>query len=172
MYQRSVLILLLACGPAIADSDQDLKYALRPGARGMKKMALKILTDLENSSDPVAARAGRFGKARLTKFEAELARSRFLRALREGSEPTVSREDVIALYKDAAPKVEEYVKARPDNDDARFLLGELLQEYAEFLTGADYPEAQAEVREELLSANKQEAARLFEGAIESFKKVV
>ncbi len=171
MYLRSVLVLLLACGLAVADSDQDLKYALRLGARGMKQMALKILTDLENSSDPDAARAGRFGKARLTKFEAELARRRFLRALKEGSKPEVSREEVIALYKDAAPKVEEYVKARPDNDDARFLLGELLQEYAEFLTGADYPDAQKDVRDNLLSANKAEASRLFEGAIESFDKV-
>ena len=171
MNQRCVFVLLLACGLAVADPEQDLRFAQRLGARGMKEMALKVLTDLENSSDPAAARAGRFGKAQLTKLEADIARNRFLRALKEGEEPKVSRDDVIALYNDAQPKVEEYVRNRPDNDAARFLLGELLQEYAEFLTGADYPDSMKDEREKLVSAHKGDAEKLFEAAIDNFTKV-
>lgn len=172
MKSRWIIVSLLACGIAsAADPQEELKFASRLGARGLNEMAEKILSDLEQSSDPAAARAGRFGKAMLQKQRASIARQIFLRDLDQGRPPRVKRDDVLASYREAKPKIEEYVKSRTEDLDARFLLGELLQEYAEFLTGADYPDTMTEERAALVGAHAGEAEKLFEEAIGHYDAV-
>lgn len=172
MKSRWIIVSLLACGIAsAADPQEELKFASRLGARGLNEMAEKVLGDLEQSSDPAAARAGRFGKAMLQKQGASIARQIFLRDLEEGRPPRVKRDDVLAAYRDAKPKIEDYVKIRKEDLDARFLLGELLQEYAEFLTGADYPDELAEERTALVGTHAGEAEKLFEEAIGHYEAV-
>jgi hypothetical protein len=172
MNSRWIIVSLLACGIAsAADPQEELKFAGRLGARGLEEMAEKILSDLEKSSDPAAARAGRFGKALLQKQRASIARQVFLRDLEEGRPPRVKRDDVLAAYRDAKPKISEYVKVRKEDLDARFLLGELLQEYAEFLTGADYPDTMVEERAALVGTHAGEAEKLFEEAIAHYEAV-
>lgn len=76
-------LLLLLCGTSLAgDPQEDLQFASRLGARGLTEMALEILDALEKSSDPAAARAGRYGKAMLRKQQASIARAIFLSTLR------------------------------------------------------------------------------------------
>jgi len=163
--------LLIACGTGWADYNEDLQFATKLGAHGMSDMAMEVLDRLERSGDPAAARAGRYGKAMLDKQQASIARLRFLAALESGAPPPVSREDVLKIYEGAKPKVEEYVTGRPDDVDARFLLAELLQEYAEFLVGADYPDELAAQAEQLVSQNATEAEKLFEAAIGNYTEV-
>jgi len=172
MNTRWIIVSLLACGIAsAADPQEELQFASRLGARGLQEMAEKILSDLETSSDAAAARAGRFGKAMLQKQRASIARLRFLHDLDAGRPPRVKRDDVLAAYADAKPKIAEYVRSRKEDLDARFLLGELLQEYAEFLTGADYPEEMSEQRTALVGAHAGEAEKLFEEAIGHYQEV-
>jgi hypothetical protein len=172
MNSRWIIVFLLACGIAsAADPQEELKFASRLGARGLEQMAEKILTDLEGSSNAAAARAGRFGKALLQKQRASIARQRFLHDLEEGRPPRVKRDDVLAAYRDAKPKIAEYVKIRKEDLDARFLLGELLQEYAEFLTGADYPDEMTEEHAALVAAHAGDAEKLFEEAIAHYLEV-
>jgi hypothetical protein len=134
-------------------------------------MAFQILDVLEKSPDQNAARAGRYGKAALERGQATIKRMRFLRDLEEGVPPRVTREEVLAAYADAKPKIEDFVANRPDNLDARFLLAALLQEYAEFLTGKDYPDTMAAQREQLVSEHSAEADKLFQGAIGNYDEV-
>ncbi len=169
-YRRIAAVLLLAQAVR-ADYKEDLAYAQRLGARGLEEMALQILDTLEKSSDPNAARAGRFGKAELERGQATLKRNRFLRDLEDGVAPRVSREDVLKAYSDAKPKIEDYVANRADDLDARFLLAELLQDYAEFLTAKDYPDAMAAQREQLVSENSAEADKLFQAAVGHYDEV-
>jgi len=172
MNRRILFVLLLACGLVVADPEQDLKFAQHLVARDLKQMALAVLDKLEQSSDPAAARAGAFGKAQLTKFEADRARAIHLADVEQGREPPrVSRAEVLKLYEDARPRIETYVKSRPDNLEARFLLGELLQQFAEFLTGSDLAESMAETRAKLVSEHKGRAGQLFQGAIAEFDAV-
>ncbi|MHC4729609.1 MAG: hypothetical protein ACYS6Z_03320, partial [Planctomycetota bacterium] len=172
MKSRWIVVSLLACGIAsAADPQEELKFASRLGARGLEEMAEKILSDLEKSSDAAAARAGRFGKALLQKQRASIARQRFLRDLEEGRPPRVKRDDVLAAYQEAKPKIADYVQSRKEDLDARFLLGELLQEYAEFLTGADYPDEMAEEHAALVGTHAGEAEKLFEEAIGHYEAV-
>jgi len=171
MKSRCCLALLLVCGFAHADPEEELLFAQRLGARGLKTMAFKVLDRLEKSSNPAEARAGRYGKSVLRKQEASLARARIAQDIEAGVALSITRAQVVALYEDAKTKITDYVNARADADEARFLLGELLQEYAEFLTGKDLPEEMAEEREKLISKNKDEAAKLFAEAISHYQQV-
>ncbi len=163
-YRRIAAFLLLAQAVR-ADYKEDLEYARRLGARGLEEMANRILDTLEKSTDPAAARAGRYGKAELERGQATLKRARFLRDLEEGVPPKVTREEVLAAYAGAKPKIEDYVANRADDLDACFLLAELLQDYAEFLTAKDYPDTMAAQREQFVSENSAEADKLFQVAI-------
>jgi len=165
MTLRRIAVVLLLAQVARADSAEDLEFARRLGVRGFEEMALQILDTLEKSGDPNAARAGRYGKAELERAQATIKRLRFLRDLEDGVPPRVTREEVLAAYADAKPKIEEFVANRPDNIDARFLLAELLQEDAEFLTAKDYPDSLAAERDKLVSENAAEADKLFQEAI-------
>jgi hypothetical protein len=169
-YRRIAAFLLLAQAVR-ADYKEDLEFARRLGQRGLEEMALQILDKLEKSSDPAAARAGRYGKAELERGQATLKRNRFLRDLEDGVTPRVPREEVLAAYSEAKPKIEDYVANRADDLDARFLLAELLQDYAEFLTGKDYPETMAAQREKLVSESSAEADKLFAAAIGHYDEV-
>jgi len=172
MKSRWIIVSLLACGIAsAADPQEELKFASRLAARGLEGMAEQVLTELEKSSDAAAARAGRFGKAMLQKQRASIARQRFLRDIEAGRPPRVKRDDVLAAYQGAKPKIAEYVQSRKEDLDARFLLGELLQEYAEFLTGADYPDEMVEERAALVGTHAGEAEKLFEEAIAHYEAV-
>ena len=171
MRSRCFLVLLLACAVAVADPEEDLKFAEALGARGFNDMALAVLDALEKSSDQADARAGRFGKAKLIKQQATRARGRYLLALEEGRQPPITREAVIALYEEASPRIQEYVGGRKGMGQARFLLGEILQEYAEFLTGADYPDEMSAERDRLVGQNKEQASKLFEQAIKAYEQV-
>ncbi len=169
-YRRIAAVLLLAQAVR-ADYKEDLEYARRLGKRGLEEMALQILDALEKSSDPAAARAGRYGKAELEREQAQQMRLRFLRDLEEGIPPRVTREAVLAAFADAKPKIEDYVTNRGDDLDARFLLAELLQDYAEFLTGRGYPADMAPQREQLVTDNSGEADKLFQTAIGHYDEV-
>lgn len=169
-YRRIAAVLLLAQAVG-ADYKEDLLYAQRLGARGLEEMALQILDTLEKSSDPNAATAGRYGKAELERGQATLKRNRFLRDLEEGVTPRVAREDVLKAYADAKPKIDDYVAKRADDLDARFLLAQLLQDYAEFMTGKDYPDALAAQREKFVSENSAEADKLFQAAVGHYDEV-
>jgi hypothetical protein len=169
-YHRIAAFLLLA-QIVRADYKEDLAYAQRLGEKGLEEMALQVLDRLEKSSDPAAARAGRYGKAELERRQAALKRNRFLADLREGITPRVTREEVLAAYADAKPKIEDYVANRGDDLDARFLLAAVLQEYAEFMVGRDYPDELAAQREKLLSENSVEAEKLFTSAIGHYDEV-
>jgi len=172
MKLRRIAAFLLLAQIARADTTEDLEFATRLAGRGLEDMAFEILDKLEKSSDPNAARAGRYGKAALERGQATAKRLRFLRDLEDGIPPRVTREEVLAAYADARPKIEDFVTNRPDNIDARFLLAALLQEYAEFLTGKDYPETMAAQREQLVSDNSAEADKLFQAAIGHYDEVV
>lgn len=174
MNRRWILVLLIACGVAGADANQDLEFAKKLGARGLDEMARQVLDDLIASGDPVKVRAGRYGKALLLKQEASLARNRFLRALEEGAQSPVSREEVLRLYTEAERPIEEYVQSQKEAIEPAFLLGELLQEHAEFLAGASYPDAEefVETVAKLVEAHRDEAAKLFEKAIANYKRVI
>ena len=169
-YRRIAAVLLLAQAVR-ADYKEDLEFARRLGNRGLEEMARQILDTLEKSSDPAAARAGRYGKAELERGQATLMRLRLLRDLEEGVTPKVTRENVLAAYADARPKIEDYVANRADDIDARFLLAELLQDYAEFLTAKDYPDTMAAQREQLVSENSTEADKLFQAAVGHYDEV-
>jgi hypothetical protein len=169
-YRRIAAILLLA-QVGRADTTEDLEFATRLAARGLEDMAFQILDALEKNPDPNAARAGRYGKAALERGQATIKRGRFIRDLEDGIPPRVTREEVLSAYADAKPKIEDFVTNRPDNLDARFLLAALLQEYAEFLTGRDYPDALAAEREKLVSENSAEADKLFQAAIGHYDEV-
>ena len=173
MTIRWIAALFIIAGVAAAASpEEDLKFAQLLGRRGLDKMAFQILDRLEKSRDPKAARFGRYGKAAvLTKDKASISRSRFLGALAGSRKPEVTRDQVIALYAGAKPAIEAYVKERGDDWDARFLLGELLQEYAEFLTAADYPESLKADAAKLVSENGSKAEALFTEAIDQFQAV-
>lgn len=171
MTLRRIAAVLLLAQAVRADYKEDLEFARRLGARGLEDMALQILDTLEKSSDPAAARAGRYGKAVLEREQATLKRARFLRDLEDGVTPRVKREEVLAAFADAQPKIDDYVKNRPDDLDARFLLAELLQDYAEFLTGKDYPDAMAAQRDQLVTENAAEADKLFQAAIGHYAEV-
>lgn len=172
MTLRRIAVFLLLAQIARADTTEDLEFATRLAGRGLEEMAFEILDKLEKSSDPNAARAGRYGKAALQRGQATAKRTRYLRDLEEGIPPRVTREEVLAAYADAKPKIEDFVANRPDNIDARFLLAALLQEYAEFLTGKDYPESMAAQREQLVTDNSAEADKLFQAAIGHYDEVV
>jgi len=165
----ATLPLLLAATGA-ATPEEDLKFAQILGRRGLEDMAVKVLDDLESSPDADAKRLGRYGKALLTKQRATILRHRFIWYLGRGRTPEVDRAEVLEAYGNAGPKIQDYVDARPDDIDARFLLGELLQEHAEFLVGSEYPEEMKEERARLLSENSDKAEKLFERAIENYKK--
>jgi hypothetical protein len=169
-YRRIAAILLLS-QVGRADTTEDLEFATRLAARGLEDMAFQILDTLEKSSDQNAARAGRYGKAALERGQATIKRGRFLRDLEDGIPPRVTREEVLHAYADAKPKIEDFVTNRPDNLEARFLLAALLQEYAEFLTGKDYPDTLAAQREQLVSENATEADKLFQAAIGHYDEV-
>jgi len=172
MKARWFLVLLIAGSVARADADQDLQFAQRLGARGFEVMAKRVLQGLVDSSDPAAQRAGKYGMALLRKQEATILRLRFLRALEEGNTPPVTREKVLAAYEAAVPDIEDYVsKASADNLDPYFLLAEMLQEYAEFLAGASYPEGMNAVTDKLAEENRDKAEQLFNKAIENYEKV-
>ncbi|HEX5136054.1 MAG TPA: tetratricopeptide repeat protein [Planctomycetota bacterium] len=173
MNVRRIAVILLLAQVARADKTaEDLEFASRLAGRGLEDMAFQILDALEKSPDPAAARAGRYGKAALERGQATLKRLRFLRDLEEGVPPRVTREEVLAAYADAEPKIREFVENRPDNLDARFLLAALLQEYAEFLTGRDYPDSMAAQREQLVTQGAEQAEKLFQAAIANYDEVV
>lgn len=171
MTLRRIAAILLLAHAARADTNEDLEFATRLASRGLEDMAFQILDALEKSADQNAQRAGRYGKAALERGQATIKRHRFLRDLEEGVPPRVTREEVLAAYADAKPKIEDFVTNRPDNLDARFLLAALLQEYAEFLTGKDYPDTMAAQREQLVSDHSAEADKLFQAAIGHYDEV-
>ena len=174
MNRRWILVLLMACGVAGADANQDLEFAQKLGARGLDAMARQVLDDLIASGNPEQVRAGRYGKALLLKQEASIARIRFLRALEEGDAPPVTREEVLRLYAEAGRPIEEYVQSQKEAIEPAFLLGELLQEHAEFLAGASYPDSEefVETVAKLVEAHRDEAAQLFEKAIANYKRAI
>ncbi len=159
----------LLAGVAVGGPDEDLKFAQQLGRRGLQDMALEVLDKLEKSPDAYAKRVGRYGKALLTKQKAFVAARRFLGDLMQGRKPRVTRAEVLGAYENAGPKIQEYVKSRPNDIAARLLLGELLQEHAEFLVGSEYPEELKEEQAKLLSDNSGKAEKLFEQAIQSLK---
>ncbi len=135
MNARWIVCVLLIGGVALAGTAQnDLRLAQRLSARGLDKMAGELLDQMVKSNDAERQRAGRFGKALVTKQEAQIAAFRFILALETGAEPPFSRETVIELYKSAIPEIEGYVKTQGAGSDSAFLLAETLQEYAEFLS--------------------------------------
>ncbi|MHC4939158.1 MAG: hypothetical protein ACYTHK_09345 [Planctomycetota bacterium] len=172
MNARWIACLLLAGGVAVAGTAQDdLKLAQRLSARGLDKMAGQLLDEMVKSSDADRQRAGRFGKALVTKQEAQIHAFKFVRALESGEKPPVTREDVIKEYESAIPEIEGYVKTQGPGSDSAFLLAETLQEYAEFLVGAQYPDSMRAEREELVTANKDKAETLFDQAIKYYNAV-
>jgi hypothetical protein len=165
-----MLSVLLACAVAAAGPEQDLEFARRLAARGLDEMARDVL-DKMATGDGESKKVAAYGKALLTKEEATRARNRFVRALEEGETPAVTRENVIALFDEARPAIEAYVSSRKEAVEAKFLLGELIQEYAEFLVGSGYPDDMAGEQQKLIDANKDKASQLFEAAIKNFKGV-
>jgi hypothetical protein len=173
--RRIVLAFLLAAGPAAAAdrTEEDLLFARQLVTRGLTDMADKVLDGLIASGQPDAVRAGHYGKALATKQQATLARNKLLQDVEEGNPPRVTREDVVKLYEAAKPRIEEYVAQRKDAaGEAAFLLAELLEEYAEFLTGSEEAyDALPDERAKLVDANKDKAAQLFEQAVENYRRV-
>ncbi|MHC4931785.1 MAG: hypothetical protein ACYTGV_06300 [Planctomycetota bacterium] len=78
---------------------------------------------------------------------------------------------MVSLYEEARPAIQAYVDSRKEAVEAKFLLGELIQEYAEFLVGSGYPDEFAGEQQKLIDANKDKASQLFEAAIKNFKGV-
>jgi hypothetical protein len=172
MNARWIVCVLLIGGVAVADTAQDdLRLAQRLSARGLDKMAGELLDQMVKSNDAARQRAGRFGKALVTKQEAQIAAFRFILALETGEKPPFPRETVIELYKSAIPEIEGYVKTQGAGSDSAFLLAETLQEYAEFLVGSQYPDSMKTAREELVTAHKDEAEKLFGQAIAYYNAV-
>jgi hypothetical protein len=167
----ALFAVLLAVPASAGTPEEDLQFAQLLGRRGLNKMAVEVLDDLIANGDSQAKRYGEYGKALLTKERASIARHRFLYDLEQGRTPRVTREDVLALYDEAEPKIDVYVKDRPNDFEARFLLGELLMEHAEFLVGSDYPEDKADEKAKLLEAHVNDAEKLFERAITEFEEV-
>jgi hypothetical protein len=167
----ALLAFLLAVPASAGTPEEDLQFAQLLGRRGLDSMAVKVLDDLIASGDAQAKRYGEYGKALLTKERASIARHRFLYDLEQGRTPRVKREEVLALYDEAEPKIDVYVKDRPSDFEARGLLGELLMEHGEFLVGSDYPEDKAEEKAKLLDENVNAAEKLFERAITEFEEV-
>jgi len=168
----TIVALLLGSGVAIAaDADQELRFAQALGARGLTVMADQVLDKLIASGGAEGKRAGEYGKALIQKQLASRARGLFLFDLDEGRPPRVSREEVLRLYAEAKPKIEAYVSGRSEAGEAAFLLAELLMEYAEFLTGASYPDEMVAERKKLVDENKDAAAKLFEVAVANFERV-
>jgi len=123
------------------------------------------------SPDADVRRAGRYGKALVTKQGAFIEAYKFIRALEEGEDPPVDRERVLEAYRSAIPQIEEYVKTQGPGSDSAFLLADTLQEYGEFLVGSQYPDSMKSQREEFVTAHKDEAEKLFERAIELYRGV-
>jgi len=177
MNARWILCLLIAAllitgGVATAGTAaEDLKFAEQLGIRGLNKMAEKVLNDMIASRDPAKQRNGRYGKALITKQEAQLAAMRYIRALENNVTPPVSREDVIKLFSEAAPEIEAYVKSQEAGSDAAFLLAETLVEHAEFLVGGRLPEYMKEQRAALVTEHKKIAEDYFDRAMNYYRAV-
>jgi hypothetical protein len=165
--------LLIVGGVVFAGTpEDDLKFAQALGARGLDTMAAKVLDAMVKSSDPAAKRAGQYGKALITKQEAQIAAARFLAALERGEKPPIPRDDVLKLYADAVPKIDDYVKSQGPGSEAAFLLADTLVEQAEFLVGSRYPESMAAERQALVDEHKKTADGLFKRAIALYRAVV
>ncbi|MEM8882996.1 MAG: hypothetical protein AAGD14_02915 [Planctomycetota bacterium] len=173
MNARWIASLLLLGGVATAGTaTEDLNFAQRLSARGLNGMAEKVLDEMVGSRDPEKQRAGRYGKALVTKQEAQFAALRYVLALEARTEPPFTRERVIELYESAIPSIQQFVKAQGPGSDSAFLLADTLQEFAEFLVGGSYPDHMAEKKEELVDANKDQAEKLFEQAIQLYRDVI
>ncbi|MGQ0612261.1 MAG: hypothetical protein ACT4PV_00715 [Planctomycetaceae bacterium] len=171
MRRTWIAALPLLCGLAAGGAPEDLEYAKRLGQRGLTEMAQKLLTQLASSGDEATSRAGRYGLALLTKQQAARARILFEYAMGEDQEPKFSREQVLGLYQQAIPDLQSFAEKNPKDAQARFDLAELLQELAEFLTGANYPEERLEERKKLIEENRAQAEKLFARAIEEYDAV-
>jgi hypothetical protein len=173
-WTLSLLIaaLLAASGVAMAGpADDDLKFATQLGIRGLDKMADKVLSDMVASRDPERQRLGRYGKALITKQQAQIAAIRYVRALENGTAPPVNREEVLKLFAEAVPEIEAYVKTQPAGSDAAFLLAETFVEQAEFLVGGRLPDFMKEQRAALVTEHKKTAEDLFQRAMEYYRAV-
>ncbi|MGH7163887.1 MAG: tetratricopeptide repeat protein, partial [Planctomycetota bacterium] len=168
--RRIALLLALVCGTSGADWKEDLVFAQRLGSRGLKDLAQKVLDQLARSADPQEARAGRFGLALLTKQDASRAAAAFLRDVEEGKPPRFTREQVVELFGKAIPDVKSYVETEKQDVEAHFHLAELLQDFAVFLTGRDYPDEMAEERAKLIEANRKQADELFQQAVAQYEQ--
>jgi len=165
--------LLVAGGVASAGTAQDdLKFAQQLGLRGLDKMADTVLSGMIASRDPDKQRAGRFGKALITKQQAQIAATRFVRVLESGATEVVTRVEVLKLFEDAIPEIEAYVKTQGPGSESAFLLAETLVESAEFLVGSRYPERLKEQRAALVTENKKRAEALFQQAMDHYRAVV
>ena len=140
MKTHRIGALLILCAAAHGDAREELAFARKLSARGHTEMAAVHLTKLSKSSDRKLARAGKYGLALLDRQNAQRMRNRFLGALQADSPPPVSRSEILRLYADAVGDVKSYVESAREHLDARFQYGELLQEYAEFLAGRNYPD--------------------------------
>ena len=172
MNIRWMICVLIAGGVAAAGTaEDDLKFAQNLGARGLEEMANAVLDGMIKSSYPAKQRAGRYGKALITKQQAQIAVARFIRALETGATPPVKREDVLKLFEQAVPEIQAYVKSQPAGSEAAFLLAATLQEFAEFLVGSTYPDSMQDQRAELVTSNKDTAEKLFEQAMSLYNEV-
>jgi hypothetical protein len=171
MKTHRIGALLVLCAAAHGDAREELAFARKLSARGHTEMAAVHLTKLSKSSDRKLARAGKYGLALLDRQNAQRMRNRFLGALQADSPPPMSRSEILRLYADAVGDVKSYVESAREHLDARFQYGELLQEYAEFLAGRNYPDRLDEERKKLAEENKSKVEKLFEEAISEFDAV-
>lgn len=172
MMPRCLAVLILLASTAVAlDPAEELEFARRLGRRGMKAMAVQVLDNLIATRTAEGQRYGRYGKALLVKDEASLTRARFERALDQGRTPRVKRDDIINLFKSAQPELQDFASKNAGDADARFLLAELLMEYAEFLVGSGYPDGMADDVAGFVSEHSDAAKKLFEDAISHFGTV-
>lgn len=172
MAMRWVASLLLLCGIVAADAREDVDFALRLAQRGMADLGQRVCEKLVNSKDPEEVKAGKYGMAALTRVQAAAAVQLFLRAIEDGRTPPKSREEILGLYQTAVPDAERFVESAKGDLEAAGLLALLLQEYAEFLTGKNYPDEMADQKAKLLEENRKAAEGFFERAIKELDRVV
>ncbi len=165
------VIVLLTAVTAAQNPQKELEFARSLGRRGLSDMANQVLDGMIKHSSSEMQRYGRYGKALLIKDEASLARGRFLGSLARGTVPKQTREEVLKLFTEAKPDLEAFSDKNATDENARFVLAELLMEYAEMLMGVGYPDSMKDKWDALSTENSEEAKKLFEGAIKHLATV-